>query len=170
MVKLVIVEGPDGGGKSTLVKTLLTNGYFTSLHTGGPPSSRAELQERVVKINEAIRTAPGTLILDRHPAISDPIYSKVTGSRAYMTSGELWDSLRGVPFYLVYCRGTPDSMRGYIDRTAKYHKPPGHLMQVIQHHGEVVKLYDAFFKKTPHIPFDWQKDSVLSLANKLVSP
>lgn len=168
MAKLVIVEGPDGAGKSTLIQNLVALGGFVSIHTGGPPRDKQDLEDKLDKITQALDAAgPNILILDRHPAVSDPIYSKVTGSRSFATPGELSKQVWSLDPVFVYCRGSADSMRKNISESPKTHKSPEHLLKVIQKHGEIVKLYDAFFALAPHIRYDWQRDSVLELAEVL---
>lgn len=168
MAKLVIVEGPDGAGKSTLIQNLVALGGFVSAHTGGPPRDKQDLEDKLAKVTASLDAAgPNILVLDRHPAVSDPIYSKVTGSRSFVTPGELSKQIWDLNPVFVYCRGTADSMRENISRSPKAHKPSEHLLKVIQKHGEIVKLYDAFFAQAPHIRYDWQRDSVLELAKVL---
>lgn len=168
MAKLVIVEGPDGAGKSTLIQNLVALGGFVSAHTGGPPRDKQDLEDKLAKVAASLNAAgPDTLVLDRHPAVSDPIYSKVTGSRSFATPGELGEQVRALNPVFVYCRGSADSMMRNISKSPKAHKPPEHLLKVIQKHGEIVKLYDGFFAQTPHIRYDWQRDSVLELAKVL---
>lgn len=168
MAKLVIIEGPDGAGKSTLIQNLVAMGGFVSIHTGGPPRDRQDLEDKLDKIKLAFDIAgDDILLLDRHPAVSDPIYSKVSGSRSFMTPGFLGEQVWSMHPVFVYCRGSADSMRKNISKTPKAHKSPEQLLQVIQHHGEIVQLYDAFFSLVPHIKYNWQTDSVLSLAGRL---
>lgn len=168
MAKLVIVEGPDGAGKSTLIQNLMALGGFISIHTGGPPRDKQDLEDKLDKIKLALDVAGNhILILDRHPAVSDPIYSKVTGSRSFATPGWLGKQVWSLDPVFVYCRGSADSMRENISKSPKAHKSPEHLLKVIQNHGEIVKLYDAFFALAPNIRYDWQRDSVLELAKVL---
>lgn len=168
MAKLVIVEGPDGAGKSTLIQNLIALGGFVSAHTGGPPRDKQDLEDKLAKVTASLDAAGhNILVLDRHPAVSDPIYSKVTGSRSFATPGGLGEQVGALNPIFVYCRGSADSMRKNISKSPKAHKPSEHLLKVLQSHGEIVKLYDAFFALTPHIRYDWQKDSVLGLAEVL---
>ena len=168
MAKLVIVEGPDGAGKSTLIQNLVALGGFVAIHTGGPPRDKQDLEDKLGKVTQALDAAgPNILVLDRHPAVSDPIYSKVTGSRSFATPGELNKQVGALNPVFVYCRGSADSMRENISKSPKAHKPSEHLLKVLLKHGEIVKLYDAFFTMAPHIRYDWQRDSVLELAKVL---
>jgi hypothetical protein len=78
MIRHIIVEGPDGAGKSTLVKRLVDTGLFcqyprASDSTKGPVT---ELGEWVRKAGlDMITCAPA--VFDRHPLISEPIYGPI---------------------------------------------------------------------------------------------
>jgi hypothetical protein len=75
----VIVEGPDGGGKTTLVtflhKTLgLPVQPRSSTSTGGPIANLADwVKEQAIWPKGSI---PHSRLYDRHPIISEPIYGR----------------------------------------------------------------------------------------------
>ena len=69
---MIIIEGPDGAGKSTLAKKLSKKLDKKVLHTGGPSSTLEELIGRV-KIIEANPDC----IVDRFPYLSEIIYRKM---------------------------------------------------------------------------------------------
>src|SRR3954452_1694073 len=76
-IRHVIVEGPDGAGKTTLVDSLVQAGYArgnkASTSKGGPVDNLAEWGET----EEAIMTASKvSMVYDRHPVISEPIYGR----------------------------------------------------------------------------------------------
>lgn len=79
-MKDVIVEGPDGGGKSTLVKFLhetlgLPMPSRSSSSTGGPIPNLADwIKDQAIWSKGSI---PHSRLYDRHPIISEPIYGRL---------------------------------------------------------------------------------------------
>lgn len=75
----IIIEGPDGGGKTTLLSDL--QGHFPSMvqhprfctSTGGPIENLAEA------VFKDAQPRPTNYIYDRHPVISEYIYTFGTG-------------------------------------------------------------------------------------------
>lgn len=78
MIRHIIAEGPDGGGKSTLVKRLVDTGLLVEYpravdSVGGPPP---DLDKWVSDTGRAMMTAPPS-VFDRHALISEPIYGPI---------------------------------------------------------------------------------------------
>lgn len=75
----IIVEGPDGSGKSTFIKEItaafdLPHFERASTSAGGPVDNLADWTEK------HLRSIPGPgkpHVLDRHPLISEPIYGPI---------------------------------------------------------------------------------------------
>lgn len=67
----IVIEGPDGSGKSTLVQHLLNHVPFTLQEGAGPEKYPGEIIERAQRYLEMEHT-----LFDRHPIISQPIYGK----------------------------------------------------------------------------------------------
>lgn len=76
----LIVEGPDGGGKTRLVEALLAKfpdwgkGSKASTSMGGPVPNLAAWVNNEFKVMDAATTC---LVYDRHPVISEPIYGRI---------------------------------------------------------------------------------------------
>ena len=68
---MIIVEGPDNSGKSTLIQALASQLKLPMARTYRMPQTEEDIQ----RWHNWANAAPHPLILDRHPAISDLIYS-----------------------------------------------------------------------------------------------
>jgi hypothetical protein len=84
-VKHIIVEGPDGAGKSTLIAHLqeqmgLPIHDKASTSVGGPVDSLAKWVDDDMPIMAVLRGGPA-YIYDRHPIISEPIYGTIVRSK-----------------------------------------------------------------------------------------
>lgn len=72
---LIVVEGPDGSGKTTLINNLRSatkRYYWTARSSGAPPTQYHLLQ--AIKLLQTLSLSLLPVILDRHVLISDPIY------------------------------------------------------------------------------------------------
>ena len=133
---MIIVEGPDNAGKSTLVNWLEKQTGVTPVRGQGPEKYPGEMEERIASY-------PTSGLLDRHPAISNAIYDIARGKsdrRALL--------LTRVPrqaFY-VYCR--PPNARVHSLET--HNERPGidtppQLELIRKKHIDIVRLYDRFY-------------------------
>lgn len=88
----IIVEGPDGAGKTTLIQDL--QGHFPEMELhprfctsrGGPIEGLAE------EVYRDVVSKPTHFIYDRHPVISDYVYNAAIPERSY-TVGFLTDTM-----------------------------------------------------------------------------
>jgi hypothetical protein len=68
---MIVVEGVDNSGKSTLIKALQTVFPHAPVQgSEGPPKYKGEMDERVARYI----MQPANTIYDRHPCVSQPIY------------------------------------------------------------------------------------------------
>lgn len=130
----VVVEGPDGGGKTTLIGVLKE--AFPTLEVrpraatskGGPQGS----MEKYILEEEKILAGMRWSLWDRHPIISEPIYGPLTrGGLDQSPDSGLRD-----PFWLrvhrnilarsamtVFCLPPLEVVRSNVRRTAGDHMP-----------------------------------------------
>lgn len=93
----VVVEGPDGGGKTSLVSKLATR-LSLPIHTrastslGGPVP---QVDEWAIRDLRTMNRQPSS-VYDRHPAISEPIYGPLVRGKAMgqLSNGEMVSRLR----------------------------------------------------------------------------
>jgi len=70
---MIIVEGPDNTGKTTLIQQLQDIFHLPSLRAGFHPQNPKDIHQ----YHYWAVTSPRQLILDRHPAVSDFIYTPI---------------------------------------------------------------------------------------------
>ena len=96
---MIIVEGPDNAGKTTLIHNhllpLLTEHELKM--TEGPGKSKGEIDERIRRYNKLKK-----VICDRHPTISETIYSLAFGRSLWVTLDHLHRTLSHADF-IIFC-------------------------------------------------------------------
>lgn len=128
---LVIVEGPDGSGKTTLIEQLRDHGHFILIRTSGPPPSLSYVHDFCSLVSTETRE---TIITDRHPYISEPIYSKVLGRIP------LHHIPRPSPHLVIYCR---PSVIPQLD-------PQAHLPGLASRTEYLYQVYDQWYLTENH--------------------
>lgn len=150
----IIVEGPDGSGKSTLVAKLSKDFNLPIHHPGGPPLNKDEFLSRLNFYSQN----KDKFIFDRSPHISELIYPAATGRLGVIGKSVLYQLLGVLDPVIVYCRRkNMRDMWESIDRAKKAHKSPEHMAEVLSQFKNIVDGYDdlldSAFKNV--IRYDW---------------
>lgn len=141
---MIIFEGPDGGGKSTLAKKFAERTGRAIMNFPGPPASLERLRKRIAFIEEA----PSLFAFVRVPQISELAYTRASCDPTLMDAGTLIASLfllletkRPI---IVYCRAT--NAEDYVAlSTLEEHDSPERMSKVIESADILVKIYDQIF-------------------------
>lgn len=167
--KVIVIEGPDGAGKSTLAQDLSDYFQWPIIHTGGPIRSRSEFLKKVVTYNLMSPEAP--VIYDRIPYISDQIYAPIAGHKSATSGSELNYMLERIRPVIVYCALTDnESMSRRISIEHKEHKTYEHLNQIQANHNEIVQRYYQLFSNLHYshvLHFNWMKDDIRNLMQEI---
>lgn len=162
MKKPIVIEGPDGSGKSALRDRLAADLRRTPIHTGGPTRTRNDVLRR----NEAMMGfAPEKVIFDRVSPISDTVYRQAEGRKILVKPEEQIQFLKRFGAVIIYCcLGSSAEMVEHIDRTPKAHKPEDYLEKVLAMHPKVVEAYEEVITAAqdsglPVIRYNWKTDS-----------
>lgn len=140
---IIILEGPDGSGKSTLGNNLSTEFGLKCFHSG-KPTTQKEMDDRIDFI---ISLKDELWILDRAPWISEAVYSKCF-NRPFLDTDRILEIWFKVPQLVIYCVPSfisPDQ----ISTETKSHKSPDFLKRVKKNHQAIVQQYDEVINLIP---------------------
>lgn len=140
-MSLIILEGPDGAGKSTLITKLASDFGYQIYRSGGPKD--ADNMKRVVKEMTSLALDKTTTYLcDRAPWVSELIYSKALGRQPVMPF-EFFAPCFDLPQRVIYCNLNDSvSMLTNMSREYKAHKPAEHTALVVKNYKFICNLYD----------------------------
>ncbi len=139
----IIIEGPDGAGKSTLIRSLENLTGRRGYHTGGACATRQELDARCNLVTGTLADDP-TAMFDRCPYISDRVYKKALGRPLLWGDSILQVRLWELNPVIIYCRLADErAMLNGVVTEAKAHKSPEYLAKVMANHSAIVREYDA---------------------------
>lgn len=131
---MIIIEGPDNAGKSTLAEKLSKALNIPVIHSVRPEK---HWSEEDVLYHSTWQLRPQEAILDRVYAISEYVYGRVIRGKTALGekhSEALFD-LYNRPYLIIYCR--PD------DHTILDNKGRDQMDGVIQHHQAIINEYDV---------------------------
>ena len=170
MPRMIIAEGPDGAGKSTLVERLEKDLGRRVIHSGGPPANIAEWRSKIALV---VANQRSPVIFDRVPHISEQVYNQLYPERPafdppYFLTNELI-ALRPV---VVYCRlPSVTAMMNSMEFKLKAHKPQDHIDRVLANYPRLVETYDHLIAELqPHLTlfrYAWDCNSYPTLLENL---
>jgi thymidylate kinase len=142
-VSIIIVEGPDGAGKTTLIRNLREESkrYFWVASSSGPPKDLEEIRDVLRWVDKAAELQI-PVIFDRFPLISESVYGPVLRGKCLLD--EMGDSehisvtalLRKIN-RVVYCRPSLEVIRkNVIEGTTPQ------LLGVLENLKDIVERYD----------------------------
>ena len=145
---MILLEGPDGSGKSTIGRKLSGATGWPLVHSGGPPGSEDEARARI----HSQLSLKGT-ILDRSVCTSELIYGPIVRGSMVIDPNELWigiNSMINRGWIMVYCRPSLDILEEYakskmeelIKEEGKSWKTPEHVEAVKNNIAWITRAYD----------------------------
>lgn len=139
---MIILEGPDGAGKSTIAERL-SKEYNLPIKSGeGPPKSPQDFSERV----DRYLSLPARYIYDRHPVISGPIYASLRGQKSGLTRVQSIDFYSRKKLVLVVIPSRPD----LFEHKLKEYDTEQHVQMVNEQMDKLQRLYRALCKMPDH--------------------
>jgi adenylate kinase family enzyme len=160
---IIVVEGPDNAGKTTLALLLAKRLKAIYVKTEFIPPERGSLAEysRILEAAEAYGN--GKVISDRYAAVSDPLYGPIVRGWTKLDPEQVQEELSKVDAF-VYCR-PPD---GHMLKTMNVREQ---MDGVTKNANELIRAYDLFFQEMTAWGkvwrYDWSKDDPNILAREI---
>lgn len=136
----VILEGPDGGGKSTLAGHLSKLWGLRLQEGSGPPKKEGEIEQRLAGYLKMENT-----IFDRHPAVSEPIYTRIRQQEVSLEFKALTNAFYQQNNLFIYCRSTTNTRH-----VVKPGEDPRHIEALNANYDTLIQLYDQWALRHAH--------------------
>ena len=165
---MIIIEGPDNAGKSSLAKKLSELLGIDVHHSGGPPKTDSEIMSRhYFVINGLIKNI--NIILDRVPCISDQVYGPLIRGYSPLESHHLALFVEHLKIPIIYCRPpTKVLMTVEEGHESHGHDTPEHIQGIKTHARAIISSYDKFISMIPHVTYDFTGEGSLVSVDDLV--
>ena len=148
---IIILEGPDNAGKTSLAKHLEQHSRAGYFHPGGRPvnwdTESACLYEQL-----SIAIGCGSVIIDRATCISQTIYSPNTDFdllRATFRQAMLDHCV------LIYCRPSNERLMDVGNFTWRAEETEEHRQEIILNAHTFIERYDTLMQTIPCISYDF---------------
>jgi hypothetical protein len=162
MSPLIVVEGIDNSGKSTLAERIAHRFLRPVQESEGPPTATETIDERIVRYMEQDATQP--VVYARHPCVSQPIYAGIKGNRGDVVSPELIEAFYNLEPILIYCDPLD---RGMSAHKIKEHDTPEFIADLESKYITTLWEYRAWAVK--HAKIVWRIGDDEELLMQLVS-
>jgi cytidylate kinase len=164
---IIILEGPDGSGKTTLAKKIAKRFDGNRIHTGGKMYTSKEFHKRV---DYLITLSKGSAVnvIDRVPWISEMVYSKALSREPLAPEHKMLKLMKIIRQKVIYCRPSTLSIDSMIVDPNKTHKSREFYETIKSNYPKIVDGYDNLFSMTlpfRHIKYDHVNDHLSKVYN-----
>lgn len=142
---MIVVEGMDNSGKSTLAQALAEYMGLFVQESEGPPRDADEINARVDRYQETA----DRYVFVRHPCISNAIYGAKRPEGNPITPGRTLIFYEAQPT-LIYCDA---GGRGFDGHQVKDHDSPEHLEMITREHDDLLRAYRLWAAEHAHFVY-----------------
>lgn len=161
---IIILEGPDNAGKSTLGNKLSVDLGIDLVHPGGPPKNIVEVINRCQEQSNVFNMSTAVdVMFDRITCISDQIYrGRPEFDNVFIAYQNHLRSCKNV--IVIYCRPSDDRVKNFDDHVQKDHEDAAVVQHAKDNVDRIVYDYDslmAMFQADQHfnvIQYNFEAD------------
>lgn len=146
---MIIVEGMDNTGKTTLVNKLAEMGLSKRL-LGGPPKDKASLK---IQLKDQFNLASHPMVQDRATCISQQVYWDKMSD--VVLNGYLHSMIREKHCLVIYCRPPEEVILNFATHERKEYDTDEHIKYVTDNAKRFVQSYDLLMSNIPHLVYDY---------------
>lgn len=153
---MIIVEGPDGGGKTELAHRLCDDLVMRYTHSGGPPKTAHDVRTSLMLCHARMKQ---NVVQDRVTHISEIVYAPDDSRRRLAR-----EALRMVrdAVVVIYCRPTAIVLRDNVkSAVVKEHETLADLARIQEDPASFIKAYDIVmgFVPCPVLTFNYMSET-----------
>lgn len=145
---MIIVEGFDTSGKSTLALKIAGRLGWPVLHTGGPTTDEADVVRCLVRSESRMRQQ---CVQDRVTHISESVYSMT--AFPYKAALAL-SAIKNIPPHVmvIYCRPPTEFLLEALqsEHNDKEWDTDAHMARVVHHAPQMIAFYDTVMAMVGH--------------------
>lgn len=167
---MIVVEGPDNSGKSTLVEQLTKKFNLIQLvhYKKGPPQNVEDnFRNSKYIIDKVISLHSKRLIVDRLSLIGESIYGPICRGKDLWVSDferkqKLINSLNVLDPFFIYCRPPSSVVLDLRSHQEKDYDTEDHLQKIKDNRSLILNSYDNYFYRWHNYNFfryDYTKSS-----------
>lgn len=150
---MIIVEGPDNSGKSTLVKSLskdLGLRVLQSSYQGPPKNARDNYYRTKDIIVGALEHHKPNTITDRLSLVGESIYGPICRGKDLWVSCfdkkmKMYSILKTINPFWIYCRPSREVVLNMSSHQVKSYDTTEHLARMEKNKSLILKAYDNYF-------------------------
>jgi hypothetical protein len=160
---IILLEGPDGAGKSTLAEKL-SKRFDALVHHSSRPLNSEQLRRNMNTICDMDDSIGEIIIVDRAGWISEFVYSRAMFREQMLSTKELLSYHNRIQI-VIYC-----TAEDYNIVEGKEHKPPEYMKRLYESHSRIVDEYEVFFsfpRRFPILRYNYQIDDYSDLVMEI---
>ena len=157
---MIILEGPDNSGKTTLANKISARFNHPVYHAGGPPANKDEAYKRLSDtLNKSL--IDEFSLHDRHILFGENIYGKMAGRVPYVPWEEHIEYLMEFNPLIIYCRPPIDDLLTLNDADFRAGEAESHKEFIRENCAKIISAYDLLMTQVPHVVWNFKGNSTI---------